>query len=410
MVQLLCRDNYFSHREEIHRNLREIIDMQGIQVICMDDTRVKYAFHTVKDTVDTLGLSLSQRILEWKVLVSTISLSREDYFMLLRSWSQLSFLKMEMDNVEKALAEGDYDEVRLAVAAQQEIAVKFTEGLQNMDNYDVDKFRHVFKGRAPKDMRDINPSSIREIGEKVLARYHRVRVAIETQTLLQQGDMLLGLATDRARETDVEYFKFQAILALDRYRAAYHHCVGFEQVNIELEGLCLWSMGRVMGRYLGLEEHAHHLYLQGVAMVAMMTGLVPKSEWYVDSVAQIQGYRKKMEEEEMRRRHAERAGVLGRLTMELMELRSRAAFVGCNESLREFFGWLLRTFPPRHVDSNKDGVWEILEAREICKVVLNVIALYDVHDNEEDEVWVVFCEEVIKVPFSFLRDFADYRL
>ena len=400
MVQLLCRDNYFSHREQIHGNLREIVRMQGNQLICMDHTRVKHAFHTVKDTVDALGLSLSQRIVEWKLLAYGISLPHEDYFKVLRSWSHMSVLKMEMDNVEKALAEGDYDEVRLAVAAQQEIADRFTECMQNMDNYDQDMFRQVFKGHAHKEWRDKKPRSIREVGEEVMARYRRVRVAIETQTLLQQGDMLLGVATDRVRETDVEYFKFQAILALDRYRAAYHHCVGFEEVNVELEGLCLWSMGRVMGRYLGLEEHAHHLYLQGVAMVAMVTPLVPKSEWYVDSVAQIQGYRKKMEEDETRTRHAERAGVLGRLTMELMELRSRAAFVGCNESLREFFGWLLRTFPPRHVDNNKDGVWEILEAREICKVVLNVIALYDVHDHE-DEVWVVFCEEVIKVPFPF---------
>jgi len=401
MVQLLCRDNYFSHREQIHRHLREIIYLQGHQLICMDDPRAKLAFHTVKDTVDTLGLSLSQRILEWKRLALTISLPDEEYFMALRFWSHMSVLKMEMENVEKALVEGDYDEVRLAVAAQQEIADRFTECMRKMDNYDQEMFRQLFKSRGPKEWRDRDPCNIRKIGENVLSRYHRVRITVETQTLLRQGDMLLGLATPRAKETDVEYFKFQAILALDMYRAAYHHCVELEDVNVELEGLCLWSMGRVMGKYLGLEEHAHHLYLQGVAMVAMVTALVPKSEWYVDSVAQIQRYRKKMEREEMKRRDEERAGTLGRLTVELMELRSRAAFVGCNDSLREFFGWLLRTYPPRHVD-NKDGVREILEAREICKVVLNVIALYDVRDCEDD-VWGVFCEEIIKV-FSFCEN------
>jgi len=400
MVQLLCRDSYFSYRDQIHQHLREIIQIQGNDLICMDDPRVKLAFHAVKDTVDTSGLSVSQRIVEWKRLAYTISLPDGEHFIALRFWSLMSVLRMEMDNVEKALAQGEYEEVRLAVAAQQEVADRFTQCMLRMDDCDQDKIQQVFTARRPKEW-DRELCSYRKVGQNTLSRFHRVRLTVETQTLLRQGDMLLGLATDRTRETDIEYFKFQAILALDMYRAAYHVCVGFEDVNVELEGLCLWSMGRVMGRYLGLEEHAHHLYLQGVAMVAQVTALVPSSEWYGDSVAQIQRYRRKMETEERRTRDAERANVLGRLTIELMELRSRAAIVGDNDSLREFFGWLLRTFPPRRV-KDKDGVRGILEAREICKVVLNVIALYD--DREcEDELWVVFCEEVVKVLSSHWR-------
>src|SRR5271170_2384651 len=392
MVQFLCRQSYTTHRDEIYEHLTEIIRMQGHQLTHMEDPRIKGAFQTIKDAVDSSGFSLSQRIIEWRRIADCISLPDEPYFIALRFWSHMSVLHMEMENVETALSEGEFDEVKKAVAAQQEVVERFTECIDTMATFDQDQIRQVFHGSAPKDR---DPCHFRKFGQQVLARFHKVRLTVEAQSLLRQGDVLLGLATERAKELDVEYFKFQAILALDSYRAAYHICVGFEDVNIELEGLCLWSMGRVMGTYLGLEEHAHHLYLQGVAMVAQVTALVPNSEWYADSVAQIQCYRKKMEMEEMRRKERERAGMMELLIVDVMELRSRAAFVVDNNSLREFFGWLLRTHPPRHV-GNKDVMRGILEAREICKVVLNVIALYDVRDCDDEE-WVFFCEEIIKV-------------
>ena len=95
---------------------------------------------------------------------------------------------------------------------------------------------------------------------------------METRILLRQGDALLELATDRVRDKDGDYFKFQAMLALDSYRSAYQICIAYEEVNVELEGLCLWSMGRVMGKYLGLDHHAHALYCKAVEMVGMLNG------------------------------------------------------------------------------------------------------------------------------------------
>jgi len=394
MVQFLCRQSYTTHCEEIYQHLSEIIRMQAYQAQLMDDPRLKAAFQAVKDAVDSSGLSLSERIIEWRRIADCICVPDDPYFIALRFWSHMSVLKMEMENMEVALSDGELEEVKRAVIAQQEIVERFTENVESMATLDQKQIRQMFHGRT-QEWRDRDPCQLNKIGQNILARFHKVRLTVEAQGLLRQGDVLLGLATERAKELDVEYFKFQAILALDSYRAAYHICVGFEDVNVELEGLCLWSMGRVMGTYLGLEEHAHHLYLHGVAMVAQVTALVPNTEWYADSVAQIQCYRKKMEMEEMRRRERERAGMMQHLILEVMELRSRAAFVVDNNSLREFFGWLLRTHPPRHV-GNKDVMRGILEAREICKVVLNVIALYDVRDCDDEE-WVVFCEEIIKV-------------
>jgi hypothetical protein len=402
MVQLLCRDNYITHREQIYEHLTEIIRMLGHQLMHMHEPPLSDAFHAIKDAVDSSGLSLSQRIIEWRRISGCTSLFDDENSISLRFWSYMSVLKMEMDNLETALSDGEFEEVKKAVSAQQEVVEVFTECLDNMATFD--QLRQVFHGKTPKEWKD--PCSFRKFGHDLLARFHKVRLTVEAEGLLRQGDVLLGLATERTRESDIEYFKFQAILALDSYRAAYHVCVGFEDVNVELEGLCLWLMGRVMGQYLGLEEHAHHLYLQGVAMATQVTALVPNSEWYADSVAQIQRYRKKVEVEDMRRRARERAGVMVQLMVEVMELRSRATFVVDNNSLREFFAWLLRTHPPRYV-SNKDVTRGILEAREICKVVLNVIGLYDIRDCD-DELWVVFCEEIIQV-IQFERS-ADYRL
>ena len=406
MIQLLCRENYFFYRDQIYDHLGEIIRLQGQQLMCMDDPRVRVAFHSIKEAVDASGLSVSKRIIEWRRMGGCISLPDDEYFIGLKFWSHMSVLKMEMENVEKALADGEFEEVKAAVLAQQDVIDGFTECIEKMTAFDNEMLRSMFRRRAPKEWKDREPCQFHKLGQNILSRFHKIRLTVEAQSLLSQGDALLGLATNRAREIDIEYFKFQAILALDSYRAAYQMCVGFEDVNVELEGQCLWSMGRVMGKYLGLEEHAHHLYLQGVVMVAQMTGLVPKSEWYVDSVAQIQWYRKKLQVEEMKQRERERAGMMEILTVEMMELRCRASSVADNNSLREFFGWLIRTYPPRQM-GGEDVTKGILEAREICKVVLNVIALYDVRDCD-DEPWVVFCEEVIKA--AHFQTNADDRL
>src|SRR5438046_6104200 len=179
------------------------------------------------------------------------------------------------------------------------------------------------------------------------------------------------------------------MLALDSYRSAYQVCIAYEEVNVELEGLCLWSMGHVMGKYLALDEHAHSLYLQAVSMVATVTAVLPTSEWYTDAVEQIQQYRMRLENEEMIARERERAGVLESLTVELFELHSRAERVYDENSLREFFRWLLRTHGPRNHCKMQTG-GELLEAGELSKVVLNVIGVYHVSERDNcDDLWIV---------------------
>jgi len=94
--------------------------------------------------------------------------------------------------------------------------------------------------------------------------------------------------------------------------------------------------------------------------------------------------------------------MLEQLTVELFELNSRAKLVHDESSLREFFRWLLRTHRPRYSCQAEIG-GEILEPRELSRVVLNVIAIYHIPEkNRYEDLWTAFSEEIVKVVCIFV--------
>ena len=116
----------------------------------------------------------------------------------------------------------------------------------------------------------------------------------------------------------------------------------------------------------------------------------------MDAAEQVQQHRKRLENEESVARERDRRDILEQLTVELFELRSRAERVCDENSLREFFRWLLRMHPPRYSCKRQAG-GEMLEAVELSKVVLNVIGVYRVSEDNCDALWMIFSEEIIKV-------------
>jgi len=256
---------------------------------------------------------------------------------------------------------------------------------------------------------DKNEEDYTEAAEGMIDRFTRVKMEIDARLALRQGDTLLDLATERARTVDPEYYKFQAMLALDSYRAAYLTVAESVHVNVELEGLCLWSMGRVMQQYLNLPKHAHRLYLTAVTLATTVSSALPSGVWYIDAVEHIQCYRRSLEQDEMKRREWYRAPTVEKLSLELTELRCRAESVKDESSLRDFLRWLLLRYRPKHFLNGKNGKTgveisnDILESRELSKVVLNVMAVYDVSDKTKyDERWVVMCEEINRVRIRIL--------
>jgi hypothetical protein len=388
MIQILCHHNYIAHRELIHENLKQIVRLLGHRMLYDHDPKVMIVFPTIIAALKSLNWTIPQRMAEWIRVASTVPL--DDYFVANRFYSHLSVMRMEMDNTEEALKEGKLDEIKDTITIMQYPVDVVIRCLEIISSVEGQKLLPTYREwRCPEHYRGI--------GEPMLARFYKVRRDVEGRILLRQGDALLELATDRVRAKDGDYFKFQAMLALDSYRSAYQACIAYEEVNIELEGLCLWSMGRVMGKYLNLDEHAHSLYFQAVSMVGMLTALLPTSEWYTDAVEQIQQYRKRLENEEIIARERERTQILEQFTLELFELHSRAERVYDENSLREFFRWLLWTHRPRQ-SCKIQANGELLEAGELSRVVLNVIGAYHVSEKDNcDNLWIVFSEEIVKV-------------
>jgi hypothetical protein len=388
MIQILCHHNYVAHRELIHNHIKHIIRLQGHKMLYRSDPRIGVMWPTIISCLGNLKWTIPQRMREWIQIASTVP--TDDYFVANRFFSHHSCVRMEMDNVETCLAEGNLNETMEAITVMQYPIDIFTRCMEIISSVEGRKF--LPQVREWKD-----PQHYCKLGEEMLTRYSKIKRDVETRILLRQGDTLLNIATDRVRETNADYFRFQAMLALDAYRMAYQRCIACEETNFDLEGFCLWSMGRVLGKYLGLEEHAHDLLLRAVAMVTIVSALLPTSEWYTDAVEQIQQYRKKLEDEALIYRQRERAGILDQLTVELFELHSQAERVFDEYSLREFFQWLLRTHRPRYSSKTEIG-GDILESRELSKVVLNVIAVYDVPDKHVcDDLWMALSEEIIKV-------------
>jgi hypothetical protein len=214
--------------------------------------------------------------------------------------------------------------------------------------------------------------------------------------LIKKGDALMEHASEKARETDWEYFIFQGLMAMDSYRAGYAVIQSCGEVFVEIEGSCLWSMARVMGMF-GLYEQAHMLCLQAVMLAGTVSSRLPTGEWYTKAVEQIQLWRKTLEEEETRTRERQRAGIMASLCFELDELRSRADRVSDECSLRGFFLWLVQTHKPRDARF-RDHAGEALGPREPCKVALNIVSMYDISKNSQfGDRWATLCEEIVKV-------------
>lgn len=389
MIQILCHHDYVSHRKLIQENLKQIVRLLGHRMLYEHDPKIMIVFQTITATLKLLNWTIPQRMTEWIGVASSVPL--DDYFVANRFYAHLSCLRMEMENTEEALKEGKLDEVKDTITVMRYPVDVVIRCLEIISSVEGRKLLPTYREwRCPKHYR--------ELGELMFVRFYKIQRDVEARILLRQGNALLELATDRIREKDEDYFKFQAMLALDSYRSAYQVCTSYEEVNVELEGLCLWSMGRVMGKYLALDHHAHALYFKAVKMVGMLTTLPPTSEWYTDAAEQVQQHRKRQENEEIIARERERRGLLEQLTLELFELRSRAERVYDENSLREFFRWLLRTHRPKP-SCKMQATGEMLEAGELSKVVLNVIGVYRVSekDNCDDELWMVFSEEIIKV-------------
>jgi hypothetical protein len=353
------------------------------------------AFQTVKEAVEAIDWSTVYRIREWQAI--SVQVPKEPQFLGLLYWTYISALKIELGKIDLGLPEGVTDDMKDAIPELQDITDKLVQCMETMATEggepEVGMFPRFWK----------SSDQYKTMGHGMLERFKRTRIEVETQWLLKKGDTLLELATDRVRTIEFEYFEFQARLALDSYRSAYNVCTTGEDINVELEGMCLWSMGRVMGQYLGLHGHAHQLYLQAVKLAGVVSALLPSADWYWDSVEKIQWHRKRLEEKENIQRWKKTEAVMGKLAIEMMQLHWRAERVKDEHTLRAFFGWLLKTHPPPCPGAEVVG--EVLASRELSKVVLNIIAAYDTSGNNKlDDSWEFLCEEIIKVVPAMKRN------
>jgi hypothetical protein len=383
MVHLLCQHNFLQHRELIHEHLRDIVRLQGHQLLSHEDKTMFAAFHSFKVAIGNSNWPVSRRIKEWALVASNVPL--DEYFAGLRYWTYVSILKMEITEVEKCLEGGDLEETKNALDVIQDITSSFLPCMKLISSAE--------DLNTLPDCRDWNePQYYCEKADELFGRVQDVRWGLSVRLLLRQGDTILELATDRSKRVDEEYFKFQAIMALDSYRSAYIKCSCRHGFQVGLEAFCLFSMGRLMGNYLGLEEHAYNLFQQAVEL---MQHNPPESKWYSDAVAWIQSYQMRMAEEEKESQSPVRTEVMEILSMELMELQSRAQMVSDEGTLRQFFDWLLRTHNPRH--DEQDSVSGVLESRELSKVTLNVIGVYKSATDSCETLWQVLSGEIVKV-------------
>lgn len=112
---------------------------------------------------------------------------------------------------------------------------------------------------------------------------------------------ITGIGDRSGGENHLSIFQLQALLTLEKHRETDDPYLRVEGSNVGLEGKCLWSMAHVTRKCLGLQDRADRLYLQIATMVGTPTALLPRDEWYVESVAQIQNYRGSSAEDEIAR-------------------------------------------------------------------------------------------------------------
>ena len=385
LITLLSDEDFTTYRPVIHGHFRDVLRISGRRLITYCKPELGHMFDSVRLVIENSGWSLRQQVTEYYDMVKCAP--EEEHYWGIRFWFELSISRMQIRYLERCVSTHRIEDVKEGVVALEKL---------------VDQFKETLHTEPPKDCIIPVPHWEAEDyyttgGQKLTSEYTKLCKDVEVRWLLSQGNKLLEVITERTRQIEPDYFRFQAMLALDSYRAAYQICETLDDVNVELEGLCLWSMARVTGSYLSLHTQAHELYLAAVMLVGMNCAVSPDEEWYKDSIQQIQSHRKRLEDEETKCKESRRAGVMGHLYFEMVELQNRADRVKDEISLRAFFQWLLRTHPPRFSRAEV-GVSGLLECRELSKVVLNVIGAYDRSRNEGIGVsWEVMCEEIIKV-------------
>jgi hypothetical protein len=408
IVILLCT-NYESHCVEIRHHLQEIIRSHGHTLISSEpDGRVLEVFEVVKKTILSAGWQLLRRFGEWQVIAELMP--EELNFAGLRYWSYQHFLVDYVGRVREFLEGKGLREVALKgnVVMMGEctvlMEVEDIRGLIPIMEGFVEKFRlaamvmgnEETHSYLPKCKVWKSPEHYRLMAAEFLAQVDDTRKALEVYFLVKKGDALMEYATEKVRKMDWEYFCFQGMMAMDSYRAGYVVIQSCGEVDVEIEGRCLWSMARAMG-LLGLHEQAHGLYLQAVMLAGTMSSRLPTGEWYAHAVEQIQIRRNRLEEEETRTRGRQRAGIMASLCFDLDELQCRADRVSDECSLRGFFLWLVQTHKPRDARF-RDHAQEALGPGGQCKVALNVVAMYDVSKNTQfGDRWATLCEEIVKV-------------
>jgi hypothetical protein len=339
----------------------------------------------IKKTVDLSGWSILRQFNEWNRIASLIP--SEPNFAGLRFWTYWNYLHHQIETIQTSFHNGTLKELSIIKTSMDDLVDKFVEVADMMADEEI----HCF---LPRNTNWKTPRHYKTVADALLVYVGDVRKLLETNQFIRKGDALMALATEYVKETDWEYFTFQAGMALDSYRAGYNLVSSCQEVNVDVEGNCLCCMARVMG-CLGLQQQAHELYLQAVVFAGSMSWKIPSGGWYADAVQQIQIRRRLLEDEESRTRATQRQGIVTTLTIELGQLRCRAERVKCEQTLREFVLWLLQTHGP---GGRLFTAQEALSSREASKVAFNVVALYDISKNSEyGERWVVLCEEIIKV-------------
>jgi hypothetical protein len=394
LIQLLCEDGYIKHREAVLEGLRRIIEIAGYKILERSDCNIQIPIMRIKQAIEEMKWSPRRRLEEWYSVADMVP--NDPHFAGLQFWTHVSVLRLAMPSFEEALKNGEIDEIKESIPRLKQVVEGFKAGLQIMSSPER-------LDLLPLEQRWKTPEHYAMLGSTTVERVKRLCQETDVRWYLRQGDALLSLATDRIQNTDPEYFRFQALLALDSYRAAYNCSTGLDDFDAELKGKCLWAMGHVMGRYLDRHDQAHELFVETVKLITSLSGVLPGDPWYADAVDQIQQHRQQMQDKEARRNCQDRRATMEALTVQLNALQCRAESVRDEYSLREFLQWLLRTYPPRcrEVSVNMVG---LLESRELRKVVLNVVGVYDVKKNEgSGKEWQVLSEEIVKVlPLRYL--------
>jgi hypothetical protein len=409
IITFLCA-NYESHCVEIRHHVQEIIRSHGYSRLPPEpDGRVLNVVAVIKKSIHCASWHASRRFGEWQVIASLIpeelnfaGLRYEVYQRILEGLvcGLRKFLgekgvgrKVVVKGKSTVNGEGavmvEVEDIHELIPFMEWFVEKFRVAAMVMGNEETHSY-------LPKCKVWKSPEHYRLKAVEFLAQVDDTRKVLEVYFLMRKGDALMEHATEKVRETDWEYFCFQVTMAMDSYRAGYVIIQSCGEVNVEIEGQCLWSMARVMG-LLGLHEQAHGLCLQAVILAGTVSSRLPTGEWYTDAVEQIELRRKTLEEEETRTQERQRVGIMASLCFDLDELRCRADRVSDECSLREFFLWLVQTHKPRD-PRFRDHAREALGPREPCKVALNIVAMYDVSKNTQfGDRWATLCEEIVKV-------------